>query len=102
MIGDDGRGEESRKLEPTVAVRGDQHGDLYVLVPQPGDAPGPLSFDRGSPFELEAELDEEWDNGVERFYHDADVVHPLHRHTLSFRSCPEAFALPFTRTEFNA
>ena len=59
MIGDDGRGEESRKLEPTVAVWSDQHRDLDALGPQPSDAPGPLSFDRGSPFELQAKLGEE-------------------------------------------
>ena len=59
MIGDDGRREESRKLEPTVAVGGDQHGDLDALGPQPGDAPGPLSFDHGSPFEFQAKLGEE-------------------------------------------
>src|SRR3954471_24841560 len=28
VIGDDWRSEESRKLEPTVAVWGDEHGDL--------------------------------------------------------------------------
>jgi len=39
----------------------------------------PVSFDRGSPFELEAEFGEERDSGIEGFHHDADVVHPLKR-----------------------
>jgi hypothetical protein len=77
VIGDDWRGEESRKLEPTVAVWGDQHRNLHALGPQPGDAPSPLPFDGGSPFEPQAELDEEGDSGIEGFYDDADVVHPL-------------------------
>ncbi len=80
VIGDDGRGEESRKLEPAMAVRGDEHGDLDVLIPQPGDAPSPLSLDGGSPFEFQAELDEEGYDGIEGFDDDADVVHPLDSH----------------------
>src|SRR5436190_550862 len=80
VIGDDGRREESRELEPTVAVRGDHHGDLDALGRQPRDAPGPLSLDRGSPFELQAKLGEECDGGIEGFYHDAYVVHPRKSH----------------------
>ena len=80
VIGDHGRGEESRKLEPTVAVWSDQHGDLDVLRAQPRDASGPLSFDRGSPFESEAKLDEKRNDSIEGFYYDANVVHPLERH----------------------
>jgi hypothetical protein len=83
VIGNDGRGKESRKLEATVTVWSDQHGDLDVLMPQSGDAPSPLSFDRGSPFESQAKLDEKWDRGIEGFYHDAYVVHPLKSHILS-------------------
>jgi hypothetical protein len=49
---------EARKLEPTVAVWGDHHGDLDTLGLQSSDAPGPLSFDRGAPFESQAKLDE--------------------------------------------
>ena len=74
-ISDDGRGEESRELEPTVAVWGDQHGDLDALVSQSGDAPGPLSFDRGSPFKLQAYLREKRNSVIEGFYNDADIVH---------------------------
>jgi hypothetical protein len=59
VIGDDGWGKESRELEPTVAVWSDEHGDLDALVPQSGDAAGPLSFDLCSSLEFQAELDEE-------------------------------------------
>ena len=79
MILERGRGEESRELEPAVAVRRAHHGDLYALVAQSGDTPGPFSFDHGSPFELEAKLGKKRDSGIEGFHHDADVVHPSKR-----------------------
>src|SRR5690606_298448 len=47
---------------------------------QSGDALRPVSLDRGAPFELEAELGEELDGGVEVFHDDADVVHPFDGH----------------------
>ena len=50
---------------------------------QPGDAPSPLPFDGGSPFEPQAKLDEEGDDGIEGLYHDADVVHPPKSHIIS-------------------
>ena len=58
------------------------HGDLDAHVGQSGDALCPASLNRGSPFELEAELGEEGDSGVEGLDHDADVVHPLKRHSV--------------------
>jgi hypothetical protein len=63
-----------------VAVRRAHHGDLDALIAQSSDAPCPLSLNRCLPFELEAELGEKGDSGVEGFHHDADVVHPLKRH----------------------
>jgi hypothetical protein len=66
-----------------VAVRGDHHGDLDALVAQSGDAPGPFSFDRSSPFELQAQLGEKRDGLIEGFYYDADIVHPLKTHIIS-------------------
>src|SRR5918996_1496294 len=72
-----------------MAVWGDHHGDLDALRPQSGDAPGPFSFDRGSPFEIQAKLGKKCDGGVEGFYHDADVVHPLKTHFISSHSRPE-------------
>ena len=80
VIGDRRRRKKSRELEPAVAVRRPHHGDLDALVAQPSDAPGPLSFDHGSPLELEAQLGEKRDGDIERLHHDADVVHPLKRH----------------------
>jgi hypothetical protein len=56
------------------------HGDLDAHVAQSSDALCPVSFDRGSPFELQAELGEKRDSGIEGLHHDADVVHPLKRH----------------------
>jgi hypothetical protein len=57
MIGDHGRREKSRRLDPTVAVGRTHHGYLDTLVPQSGDAPCPLALDQTVAFELEPELD---------------------------------------------
>jgi hypothetical protein len=80
VIGDHRRRKKSRELDPAVGVRRTHHGDLDPLVAQFSDAPRPVSFDHGSPFELEADLGEKDDSGIERFHHDADIVHPLKRH----------------------
>jgi hypothetical protein len=63
-----------------VAVWRAHHGDLNALVAQSSDAPCPHAFYHGSPFELEAELSEKRDSGIEGFHHDADVVHSFKRH----------------------
>ena len=63
-----------------MAVRRAHHGDLDALVAQSSDAPCPLSFHHGSPFELEAELAKELDRRVEVLDDDADVVHPFECH----------------------
>jgi len=80
VIGDHTRREKARELEPAVAVRRAHHGDLDALVAQSSDAPCPLSFHHGSPFELEAELAKELDRRVEVLDDDADVVHPFECH----------------------
>src|SRR5215213_435802 len=54
--------------------------DLDAHVAQSSDALCPVSFDHGSPFELEAQLGEKRDSGIKRFHDDADVVHPFKRH----------------------
>src|SRR5262249_57742053 len=59
MIRDDRRREETRELEPAVAVRCAHHGNLDTLIAEPGDASGPFAFDRGPPFQIEAELAKE-------------------------------------------
>jgi hypothetical protein len=80
MIRDDRRREEAREFETAVPVWRAHHGDLNALVAQSSDAPCPLAFYHGSPFELEAELSEKRDSGIEGFHHDADVVHSFKRH----------------------
>ncbi len=76
MVGDDGRGEETRELQAAVAVGRDHHGDLDALIAQSGDAPGPFAFDHGAPLNRQAKLGEEGDGVVEGFDDDADIVHP--------------------------
>jgi TetR/AcrR family transcriptional repressor of bet genes len=67
-------------LESSRRVRCSHHGDLDALMAKPRHTPCPLTFNKGSSFELEAQLDEELDGGIERFHHDADVVHALESH----------------------
>ena len=98
MIRDGRRREEAGELEPAVAVRRAHHGNLDALVAQSSDTPGPFSFDRSSPFELEAKLGEKRDSGIERFHHDADVVHPLKRHAAHSSSVVASTRPPDERT----
>jgi len=65
-----------------MAVRRDHHGDLDALGPESGNAPSPFSFDEGTAFESQAKLGEKRDCGIERFDHNADVVHPLNTHVV--------------------
>src|SRR3954452_20320176 len=80
VIGDHRRREKAREFDPAVAVRRTHHRGLDALIAQSSDAPRPVSFDHGSPFEFEAQLGEKRDSGIKRFHHDADVVDPLKRH----------------------
>ena len=57
--------------------------DLRSWSSQSRDAPCPVSFDRGSSFELQAQFGEQRDGGIERFHYDTDVLHPLDRHRRS-------------------
>jgi hypothetical protein len=101
VIGDRRRREKSRDLQPAVAVRRAHHGGLDAHAAQSGDTLCPVSFDRGSTFELEAELGEKRDSGIEGLHHDAHVVHPLKRHAAdSSRTCSsgEKTALRIART----
>src|SRR5690242_20208350 len=66
---------------------------------QSSDSSGPFSFDRGPPFELEAEFAKEINRPSEVFDDDPYVVHPLERHVpiskMSFQSprcCPVYFS----------
>jgi hypothetical protein len=65
-----------------------------MLIAQPSNTSGPFSFDRGPPFELEAELAKEIDRTSEVFDDDSYVVHPLERHVPSVGSELSLVAFP--------
>src|SRR5262249_14865240 len=67
-------------LEPAVAIRRAHDGNLDMLIAQSSDTSGPFAFDRGTPFQLEAEFLKEINGPSEVFDDDAYVVHPLERH----------------------
>src|SRR5215471_19010358 len=85
MIRDDRRREEPGELQPAVAVRRAHHGNLNALIAQPSNTSGPFSFDRGPPFEIEAELAKEFDRGCEVIDDDSYVVHSFKRHISSLK-----------------
>src|SRR5262245_59863697 len=85
MIRDDSRREEPGELEPAVAVRRAHHGNLNALIAQPSNTSGPFSFDRGPPFEIEAELAKEFDRRCEVIDDDSYVVHSFKRHMSSLQ-----------------
>lgn len=66
-----------------MAVRRAHHGNLDALIAPSSDTSGPLSFDRGPPFELEAELAKEINRCSEVIDDDSYVVHPFKRHVSS-------------------
>src|SRR5574341_1165418 len=86
VIGDHGRREEAGQLEPAVTVRRTHHGNLDAHVAQSGDAICPVSFNWGTPLELETKFGEELNGGIDVFHHDADVVHTLDRHDVCLAS----------------
>src|SRR5581483_9619506 len=84
------RHEKSRELEAPVAVGRAHHGNLDALIAQSGDTSGPFSFERGPPFQIEAELAKEIDRRVEVFDDDSDVVQPFDRHVSNLLREPGA------------
>jgi len=80
VIRDGRRREEAGKLESAVAVGRAHHGNLDALIVQSSDTSGPFSFDRGPPFELEAELAKEINRASEVIDDDSYVVHSFERH----------------------
>ena len=80
MIRDNRRREEAGELEPAVAVRRAHHGNLHALIAQSSDTAGPFSFDRGPPFEFEAQFAKEINRASEVLDDDSHVVHPFERH----------------------
>ena len=85
MIRDGGWPDETRELEPTVAVRRAHHRNLDALIAQSSDTSCPFSFDRGPPFEIEAELAKESDRRFEVIDHNSYVIHAFNRHVSNFR-----------------
>src|SRR5260221_3365529 len=86
VIGDHRRRDETGHLEPAVTVRRTHHGNLDAHVAQSSDAICPISFDSGTPLELETKFGEELNGCIKVFHHDADVVHTLDRHDVSLAS----------------
>ena len=84
VIGDHRRRQESGHLEPAVTVWRTHHGNLDAHIAQSSDTICPLSLDWRAPFELEPKFRKELNGGVHVFYDDADIVHTLDRHDLSF------------------
>ena len=66
-----------------MTVGGHHHGNFDALGTESGNPPGPLSFDKGPPFQPETQFSEEFDRGIEILHHDADIIHPLNSHTPS-------------------
>jgi len=80
VIRDGRRREKPGELEPPVAVRRAHHGNLDAHVAQSGDAICPVSFNCGTPLEIETKFGEEPNAGIDVFHHDADVVHSFKHH----------------------
>ena len=72
--------EEAGEFETAVAVWRAHHGNLDALIAKSGDTPCPLSFDRGAPFEVKAELLKERNRQLEVLDDDAHVIQPFDRH----------------------
>jgi hypothetical protein len=90
VIRDDRRPKKPGELEPAVAVGRTHHGNLDVLIAQSSDTSGPFSFDRSSPFEVEAELAKESDRRFEVFDDDSYVVHSFKRHVFNLQGGPDS------------
>jgi hypothetical protein len=69
-----------------VAVRGPHHRDLAPDAVQADGAVRPQALDLPLAFQLQAELGEERDGGVQVIDDDGDVVHPLHGHVCQHRT----------------
>src|SRR5436190_18576580 len=95
MIRDGRRREESGEFEPAVAVRRAHHGNLDALIAQSSDTSGPFSFDRGPPFEFEAELAKKNNRRSEVIDDYADVVHSFERHVSNLQGAVQSDNGPF-------
>ena len=97
MIRDGRRREEAGEFKPTVAVRRAHHGNLDALIAQSSDTSGPFSFDRGPPFELEAELAKEINRPSEVIDDDSYVVHSFERHVSNLQGAVQSNNGPFLK-----
>jgi len=95
VIGDRRWREKTRDLEPAVAVRCAHHGNLDALIAQSSDTSGPFSFNRGPPFEIEAELVKEINRRSEVIDDDSYVVHPFDRHVSNLQLVFDSHIKPF-------
>src|SRR5215467_15065072 len=102
MIRDDRRCEEAGELDPAVAVRRAHHGNLDALIAQSSDTSGPFSFDRGPPFELEAELAKEINRPSEVIDDDSYVVHSFERHVSNLQAVVQSDNEPICYAEARA
>jgi hypothetical protein len=73
---------ELRQLEPSVAVRGLDDGDLRPDALEPHHAVQPTALDRPLALQLESEFDEESRCCREVVAEDAYVLHSVNRHAL--------------------
>jgi hypothetical protein len=89
VISNGRRREKAGELKPAVAVRRAHHGNLDALIAQSRDTSGPWSFDRGAPFQLEAELPKELNRLSKIIDDDTDIVHPFERHLSNLQSVRE-------------
>ena len=64
------------------------------MIAQSSDTPGPFAFDRGPPFELEAEFAKEIHRPSEVFDDDSYVVHPLERHVSNLQGVVPIYKVP--------
>jgi hypothetical protein len=95
VIRDYSRREKAGDLKPAMAVRRAHHGNLDALIAQSDDTSGPFSFDRGLPFQFEAELAKEINRPSKVIDDDSYVVQPFERHASNLQGVVESNNVPF-------
>jgi hypothetical protein len=71
---------ERRQLDPAVAVRGPDEGEVCSDAVQPDELVYPFTFDCCLALQFQAQFDEERDRSRKIPDHNADVIHPVDRH----------------------
>src|SRR5438067_12621374 len=86
---------ELPQLNPAVAVRGPQRGDVGTDAVEPDDAVHPTPLDCCLAFQLHTEFGVECFGSLEIIDNDENVVHPLNRHRSPHYSLRDThFVLP--------